>query len=61
MRASEPSRRNIIKQVFDGYIEDTITDEQIKRILEPVLRRIRSGAFDRPRKFFGNLFHKRVI
>ena len=61
MRASEPSRKNIIRQVFDGYIEDTITDEQIKRILEPVLRRIRSGAFDRPRNFFGKIFHKRVI
>jgi len=40
-----------LKQVFDGYIEDTITDEQVWRVLEPVLRLIRQGAFDRPRRF----------
>jgi len=61
MRAIEPSRKNTVKQVFDGYIEDTITDEQIVRILEPVLMRIKSGVYDRPRGFFKNIFHKRAI
>jgi len=61
MRDYEPSRKNIVKQVFDGYIEDTITDEQIFRILEPVLMRIKSGAYDRPHGLFRNIFHKRAI
>jgi len=51
-----------MKQVFDRYIEDSITEEQIRRILEPVLRRIREGAFDRPRNIFYKIymFQKRV-
>ena len=57
-KSSGPS---VLKQIFDGHIEDTITDEQIFRILEPVLRRIRDGAFDRRRTIFGKLFQKRAV
>jgi len=57
----EPSHKNTVKQVFDGYIEDTITDEQISRILEPVLKRIKSGAYDHPHGLFKKIFHKRAI
>ena len=42
-----------LKQIFDGYIEDTVSNEQIHRVLEPVLRLIGEGAFDRPRRLFG--------
>jgi hypothetical protein len=42
-----------LKQVFDGYIEDTITEEQVQRVLAPVLRLIRDGAFGRSRWFPG--------
>ena len=47
------SDTTVLKQVFDGYIEDTITDEQVLKILEPVLKLIEQGAFDRPRSIFG--------
>ena len=53
MSYSEPARASVMKQVFDGYIEDTITDEQVWRVLEPVFRLIRQGTFDRPRGMFG--------
>jgi len=51
----ETERKNIsaLKQVFDKYIEDTVTDEQVEKVLKPVLRLIRSGAFSRPRRLFG--------
>jgi len=43
----------VLKQVFEGYIEDTITDEQVLKVLEPVLKLIEQGVFDRPRSIFG--------
>jgi len=46
------SGRLVIRQVFEGYIEDTISDEQVLRILEPILKLINEGAFDRPRGLF---------
>ena len=61
VRNYKPSNKTVLKQVFDGYIEDSITDEQILRILEPVFKRIRSGAFDRPRGLFGFIFQKRAM
>jgi len=39
----------VLKQIFDRYVEDTISDEQLRRVLEPVLRMIDEGEFDRPR------------
>ena len=61
MNAHKSSGTSVLKQIFDGHIEDTITDEQIVRILEPVLRRIREGAFDRRRTIFSMLFQKRAV
>lgn len=57
MRSYRSTGTSALKQVFDGYIEDSYTDEQIRRILEPVLRLIKQGAFDRPRMFL--IFWKR--
>jgi len=37
-----------MKFIFDEYIENNITDEQVNRILEPVLKMILEGRFDRP-------------
>ena len=53
MKGIEVKGTSVLKQVFDGYIEDTVTDEQVQRVLEPVLRLIRDGAFNRPRRIFG--------
>jgi len=41
-----------LKQVFDMYIEEEISDEQTRRVLEPVLKMINEGAFSRPRSTF---------
>gem|GEM_PF-5629041 len=38
----------VLKLVFDKYLEDSITEEQVQRILEPVLKMILEGRFDRP-------------
>jgi hypothetical protein len=34
-------------QLFDYYLIDSVTDEQVERVLAPVLDMIRAGAFDR--------------
>lgn len=72
MDNKKTSDTTVLKQVFEGYIEDTITDEQVCKVLEPVLKLIEQGAFDRPRNLFGwgkpkwtrpveSLFQKRII
>lgn len=48
-----PAKTSVLKQVFDGYIEDSVTDDQVRRVLEPVIKLIRDGVFDRRRSFFG--------
>ncbi|MCL2826606.1 MAG: hypothetical protein FWD72_04295 [Eggerthellaceae bacterium] len=35
-----------LKQVFKWWAQESITDEQVQRILEPVFRMIDEGAFD---------------
>ena len=41
-----------LKQVFEKYAEESITEEQVRRVLEPILRMIYEGRFDKrkPRK-----------
>ena len=45
-------KQSRIRQLFDSYVEETITEEQIQRLLSPVLRMIYNGCFDSPRKWF---------
>ena len=52
MNCYETEKKPVLKQVFDGYIDDTVSNEQICRVLEPVLRLISEGVFDRPRRSF---------
>ena len=35
----------VFDRVYERHIEETISDEQIRRVLEPVLARIRAGEF----------------
>ena len=37
----------LLGELLDSYAEETITDEQVQRVLEPVLEMIRDGVFDR--------------
>ena len=36
-----------LKAIFDQHMEDTITDEQMQRILEPVLNKIRKNESEK--------------
>jgi len=35
-----------LRDIFDWYIGETITDEQVYRVLKPVLEMIKEGKFD---------------
>lgn len=45
-----PQQIPVLKQMFDRWIDEKISDEQVARVLEPVLRLIREGAFARARQ-----------
>jgi len=38
--------RKTLKQVFDEHAEETITEEQLQRVLAPVERMINAGCFN---------------
>ena len=44
----EPAGPPVLKQIFDKYAEETHTDEQVQRVLAPVLKMIAEGEFDKP-------------
>ena len=37
----------VLKSIFDKYAEEIITDEQIERLLKPILQMIKDGRFDK--------------
>ena len=37
--------QEVFDRMYERHIEDTISDEQVRRVLEPVLERIRAGEF----------------
>ena len=46
-----------LRNVFDLYAEYSITEEQVERVLAPVIKMIQDGKFDKPRqKHFTWLF-----
>ena len=47
VKPEKPSNAPVLKKIFDRYAKETITDEQIRRIMAPVLRMIQEGKFDR--------------
>ena len=48
---NDPPDNCVLKKTFDRCAAITITDEQVRRMLEPILRMIREGRFDRPSVF----------
>ena len=38
----------ILKRIFDAYASETITDEQLQQIVDPVVKMIREGRFNNP-------------
>ncbi|MCL2889038.1 MAG: sigma-70 region 4 domain-containing protein [Eggerthellaceae bacterium] len=49
MAPGEQIKTPVLKQIFDKYAEESITEDQLRRVLEPVLRMINEGRFNRPR------------
>ncbi|MDR1291820.1 MAG: hypothetical protein LBJ91_00270 [Clostridiales Family XIII bacterium] len=45
----EPPGFPVLRQMLDRYADEAVTDEQVARVLAPVLAMIRAGRFDRPR------------
>ena len=45
----------VLKDIFGWYAEYSITEEQIERVLDPVIKMIHDGKFDkhRPSRFTG--------
>jgi len=46
----ERQKSPVLKQVFDWYADESITDEQIQRILVQVIQMIDEGVFDKPQR-----------
>ena len=46
--SDEASIKNALRDIFNWYETEIITDERIQRILEPILKMIRDGKFDQP-------------
>ena len=47
---SVSKKKPILTDIFDRYEKDTVTDLQVLRVLEPVLRMIVEGRFERKNK-----------
>jgi len=47
----DATKEYVLKQVFDLYVEESITDNQVSRVLDPVIKLIMEGVFNRPRWF----------
>lgn len=56
---TEKSNVSVLKEIFDKYVEDTISEEKIRRVLKPIYKMIHEGMFDRPRR--RGFFVKRII
>ena len=45
--SDDASKKNALRDIFDWYETEIITDERIQRVLEPILQMIRDGKFDK--------------
>ena len=43
-----PQKSQVLMDILDGLCAESVTDEQVQRVLEPVLKMIREGKFDAP-------------
>lgn len=47
-KVNDSSSEPVLKQIFDKYAEENISDERVRLILRPILRMIHEGRFDKP-------------
>ena len=49
IEATALSSKEVFKAVFDKYVTEHITEEQVQRVLAPVIAMIKAGLFDVPK------------
>ena len=42
-----PLKTLVLKEIFNWYMDKTVTDEQVQRVLEPVIEMIMKGGFEK--------------
>jgi len=42
-----PPKALVIKEIFHWHMDETVTEEQVQRVLEPVIEMIRKGGFEK--------------
>ena len=45
LKSEENPKLYALKELVDKYTDDTIPDEQVNRVLEPILEMIQEGRF----------------
>ena len=53
MFLTTPQSQNVhaLTQILNKYADETVSDEQVMRVLEPVIAMIKSGMFDKKRSY----------
>ena len=44
------SEKTTLKQIFETYAEESVDDEQVRRVLEPIKKMVNEGRFDRSKE-----------
>ena len=57
----EYSSSTLLKDILDKYADEIITDDQLARILDPILKLIKEGRFDRPVSKFKSILRKLLV
>ena len=42
-----PRKTPVLKEIFNWYMDKTVTEEQVQRVLEPVIEMIMKGGFEK--------------
>jgi len=42
-----PLKTLVLKEIFNWYMDKTVTEEQVQRVLEPVIEMIMKGGFEK--------------
>ena len=60
-KSNKPPRFSALKEVFNKYAEETITEEQVLRILAPIISMIREGNFDKKQTKITNVSFTKIL
>ncbi len=48
--AATPVQSSVLKLIYDRYAEETVTDEEVRRVFEPIGNMIKAGRFESSRR-----------